>query len=208
MTQKRGMAFLVFEGIDGAGKSTLIESLKKELVEKNQQVVLTREPGGTPLGEELRKLLLQLDGDSPVPRAELLLYEAIRAQHVEKVIKPALKAKKWVLCDRYTPSTLAFQAGGRNLDRGPIDWLNEYATDKLEPHLVVLLDLAPEDGQERMKNREKDRFEVEALDFHHKVRNHYLEQAKENPQNWLVLDATKSPEVLFHELLEHLEAKL
>ncbi|MCB0392699.1 MAG: dTMP kinase, partial [Bdellovibrionales bacterium] len=171
------MAFLVFEGIDGAGKSTLMNSLKEELIKKNQEVVVTREPGGTALGEELRQILLKKEGDTPVPRTELLLYEAIRAQHVERVLKPAIEQEKWILCDRFTASTLAFQAGGRQLDRGPIDWLNSYATDGIAPNLFILLDLEPNVGQKRMLGREKDRFELENSDFHHRVRNFYLKLA-------------------------------
>lgn len=201
------MAFLVFEGIDGAGKSTLISSLKQRLIEKKQVVVVTREPGGTPLGEELRQLLLKTEGDTPVPRAELLLYEAIRAQHVECVIKPALQKKQWILCDRYTSSTLAFQAGGRELDEEPILWLNSFATDGVEPNLFILLDLPPSEGQRRMETRKKDRFEIEGEAFHEKVRNYYLKLASEKPDQWLVLNALQEPENLFVQLLQHLEKK-
>ncbi|MCB9026688.1 MAG: dTMP kinase [Bdellovibrionaceae bacterium] len=199
------MAFLVFEGIDGAGKSTLISSLQQRLLEQKQEVVITREPGGTPLGEALRQLLLKTDGDIPVPRAELLLYEAIRAQHVERVIKPALQKKQWILCDRYTSSTLAFQAGGRELDSQPIQWLNFFATDGVEPNLFILLDLPPTEGQNRMQAREKDRFEIEELSFHERVRNYYLKLASEKPNQWLVLNALQSPQSLFEQLLHHLE---
>ncbi len=202
------MAFWAFEGIDGAGKSTLMGLVKTELTRRNQKVIHTREPGGTPLGEELRTLLLRSDGDPPTPRAELLLYEAIRAQHVEKIILPAIQRGDWILCDRFTASTLAFQAGGREMARGPIDWLNDFATRGLEPDLAILLDLDIKKGQERMEGRQKDRFELEKDDFHDRVRNGYLNLAKESPEKWVILDASQSPEVLFESLLPLIERAL
>ena len=192
------MAFWVFEGIDGAGKSTLIQLVKDQLLKENLEVVLTREPGGTALGEELRAILLRTHSEAPLPKTELLLYEAIRSQHVEKVIRPALEKKSWVLCDRYTASTLAFQVGGRKMDRVAVDWLNEFATSSLKPDTTILLDLDTKLGQKRMENRALDRFEQEALDFHQRVRDYYLKLAKENPQNWRVLDAQNTPEDLFN----------
>ena len=139
--RRSDMAFIVFEGIDGSGKSTLIGSLVERLKEKELRYKLTREPGGTPLAEEIREMLLRTEGESPIPRSELLLYQAARAQHVEAVIRPSLGRKEWVLCDRYTSSTLAFQAGGREINEEQIVWLNDYATDKCYPDLWVLLDL-------------------------------------------------------------------
>ena len=183
------MRLIAFEGLDGSGKSTLIQEISAKLTTKGQTVVITREPGGTPLGDEIRHLLLRTTGDAPVPRAELLLYEAARAQHVERVIRPALAEKKWVLCDRYTASSVAFQAGGRTLPRENIDWLNEFATDHVHPDLWVLLDLSAEDAFRRMEGRKLDRFEREARDFHERVRAGYLALARENSTRWVVLDA-------------------
>ncbi|MCB0363830.1 MAG: dTMP kinase [Bdellovibrionaceae bacterium] len=207
------MAFLVFEGLDGAGKSTLISGVENHLKALGQKVHLTREPGGTPLGEEIRQQLLRVEGDTPVPRAEMLLYEAARAQHVDRVIRPGLAEGKWILCDRFAPSTVAFQVGGRGLDRTAIDYLNSYATDGLLPDLVVLVDLPVEESLARMAKREektgqeKDRFEREERRFHEGVRASYLQQAKEDEQRWLVLDGMKNPEDLLQALLMEMEKR-
>ena len=170
------MAFIVFEGLDGAGKSSLIEGLKQRLLDMQQDFVFTREPGGTPLAEELREIILRNEGEAPCPRAELLLYEAARAQHVNKFIKPSLDENKWVICDRFTASTFAFQKGGRSLNETDIHWLNSFATDGLKADISILLDLPVEVSKQRTNQRveatgvEKDRFELEADDFHQKVR--------------------------------------
>ncbi|MAF91857.1 MAG: dTMP kinase [Bdellovibrionaceae bacterium] len=194
------MAFIVFEGLDGAGKSSLIEGLKQRLLDMQQDFVFTREPGGTPLAEELREIILRNEGEAPCPRAELLLYEAARAQHVNKFIKPSLDENKWVICDRFTASTFAFQKGGRSLNETDIHWLNSFATDGLKADISILLDLPVEVSKQRTNQRveatgvEKDRFELEADDFHQKVRKAYLELAQLEKDSWIVLDATKSPE--------------
>lgn len=201
------MKFIAFEGLDGSGKSTLIQRTAGELKTKDQAVVITREPGGTPLGDEIRNLLLRTTGDAPVPRAELLLYGAARAQHVDRVIRPALQEKKWVLCDRYSASSVAFQAGGRTLRRENIDWLNDFATDRLRPDLWVLLDLSAEDAFQRMEGRTLDRFEREARDFHERVRAGYLALAKEEPRNWLVLDARQPAAQLQAQLIDGLRTR-
>ena len=207
------MAFLVFEGLDGSGKSTLIERLANELRTRGFDLILTREPGGTPLAEDIRKILLRTDAEVPDARTELLLYEASRAQHVERVIRPALQAGKWVLCDRFTASTVAFQSFARKLSRMDIDWLNKYAIGGVNPNLNVLLDLSVDESIKRRKGRvdstgvEDDRFEREARDFHEAVRNGYLTQAKEDPKNWLVLNASLDPNELFKSLLKHLEER-
>lgn len=211
--KKSPMAFIVFEGLDGSGKSTLISALKKALESQGQAVVLTHEPGGTPLAEEVRHLLLRTEGEAPTPRTELFLYEASRAQHVDTVIRPALQEKKWVLCDRFTGSTLAFQCGGRGIDRSLVDQMNEMATQGLKPDLWVLLDLSLEESLRRRQNREdgggkaQDRFEQERMEFHEKVRNYYLKLAKEEPDRWLVLDAEKEPEEVFRQLIQLLKEK-
>ncbi|MCC7405196.1 MAG: dTMP kinase [Bdellovibrionales bacterium] len=207
------MAFVVFEGLDGAGKSTLIKGVEAHLQTLGQVVHLTREPGGTPLGEEIRQQLLRVQGDTPVPRAELLLYEAARAQHVERVIRPGLAQGKWILCDRFSQSTVAFQVGGRRLNRKIIDDLNRYATDGLQPDLVVLVDLPVDESLKRMSRREqekgqgKDRFELEERAFHEGVRASYLAQAAEEPQRWLVLDGLQNPDQLLKKLLVEMEKR-
>ena len=205
------MAFIVFEGIDGSGKSTLIEGLRGELQSQSKPHVITREPGGTKLAENLRELLIQKGDEPPVPRAELLLYQAARAQHVDKVIAPALKDGKWVLCDRFTFSSLAFQAGGRGVDEEAITWLNKFSTTNLAIDLVVLMDLPVEESLRRRENRsvkcgvEQDRFELENQNFHQNVRNHYLKQFSTAQQGWLKLNAMKSPEELLEELIRYLQ---
>jgi dTMP kinase len=210
------MAFVVFEGIDGAGKTSLIQRLCRHLQETRQDYVLTREPGGTGLGDAIRALLLNPHGDAPVPRAELLLYEAGRAQHVDRLIRPALQEGKWVICDRFTGSTVAFQAHGRHLDMSGVEWLNQFATGGLLPDLTVLLDLDAHEGQRRRETRsqkcgqELDRFERENLLFHQTVREAYLRQARASQNSdrpWLVLDATQSEAMLFQQLCQDLEKR-
>jgi dTMP kinase len=201
------MRFLAFEGLDGSGKSTLIHSLKSEFEKRAVPYVISREPGGTALGSELREMVLRVQGEPPVARAEALLYQADRAQHVECLIKPALAAGKWVLSDRFAASSVAFQAGGRALSRTEIDWLNHFSTSGLQPDLYVLLDLSVEESLRRLGSRgqEVDRFERESKDFHEKVRRTYLQLAGEEPSRWLVLSAAEKPEALYQRLLTALK---
>ncbi len=201
------MKFIAFEGLDGAGKSTLIQALVEELKKTHTSYVLTREPGGTELAEQIRQLLLSTDVEKPCEKTELLLYEASRAQHVNQVIKPALDKGNWVICDRFTASTLAFQAGGRGLSESDIHWLNKYATGGIEPSLTVLLDIDVDNSQKRSSgrtDRDLDRMEKEKREFHEAVRVHYLKQANQNPSKWLVLQASESVEHLSSQLIEHL----
>ncbi|MFK8137611.1 MAG: dTMP kinase [Bdellovibrionales bacterium] len=206
------MSFIVFEGIDGAGKSSLMKTLKTVLSQKNISFIETREPGGTPLAEELRELIIQVRSDSPTPRAELLMYAAARAQHVDKLIQPKLDEGQWVISDRFTGSTCAFQKGGRNLSESDIQWLNSYATNGLKPDLNILLDLSVEESENRRKKRveetgvEQDRFEQEQKDFHQRVRDAYLNLAKVE-SNWLVLNASLSQEKLAEEMISQLERR-
>lgn len=204
------MHFLVFEGLDGSGKSSLMKSLEEELSAKGIAFIRTREPGGTPLGDEIREMILRPSESAPTARAELLLYEASRAQHVDQVIRPALAKNQWVLCDRFSASSLAFQAGGRQISEEWVNKLNEFATDGLEPELTILLDLSVEESKRRRKQREsgqgrtEDRIESEADHFHERVRQAFIRQARLHPRRWLVLDAAASPETLLKELLQHL----
>lgn len=207
------MAFIVFEGLDGSGKTTLMRKLSELLDQSSISHIITREPGGTPLGDELREIILRKSGDTPSSRAELLLYEAGRAQHVDKKIKPALDKKQWVLCDRYTASSVAFQAGGRSLKVSDVEWLNEFATNSLKPDLFVLLDLTVEESIQRREQRElqtnteADRLESEKQDFHERTRQGYLLESKKDQERWLVLDASKSPDDLFIALKNRLKEK-
>jgi len=202
--------FLVFEGLDGSGKSTLIRGLEAELRKRGLGLRLTREPGGTPLAEDIRRLLLRTDGEAPVPATELLLYAASRAQHVESVIRPALVRGEWVLCDRFTASTVAFQCFARKLVRSEVDWLNVFATKGLCPDLTILLDLSVEESRKRQSGRSgvaADRMEKESEEFHQAVREGYLAQAKENPSEWLVLDANLGPDELVQRTLREFKER-
>lgn len=199
--------FLAFEGLDGSGKSTLIKGLESEFKSRGMKYVITREPGGTELGTEIRQMLLRVKGDAPVPRSEALLYQADRAQHVEKIIRPTLAQGSWVFSDRFAASSVAFQAGGRSIRPEEIEWLNRFSTDGLEPDLYVLLDLSVEESARRMgvRGQEADRFEREARDFHQKVREAYLNLAQRDPQRWLILSAEQTPLQLLNLLLARLE---
>ncbi len=204
------MIFLAFEGLDGSGKSSLMKQLEEHLASVKIQFVKTREPGGTLIGDQVREIILQKTSPPPSPRTELLLYQASRAQHVEHVIAPALKEKKWVLCDRFTASSVAFQGGGRNISQDQVKWLNEFSTQSLKPHLQILLDLTVEESKKRRERRVQavgisdDRMESEADDFHQRVRLGFLKQAEDFPKDWLVLDAGQTPEQLFTELKKEL----
>ncbi len=203
------MPFLAFEGLDGSGKSTLIQGLADELKSRSKTVVLTREPGGTALGEEIRKLLLENGPCAPTPRAELLLYQAARAQHVDQLIQPALQRGEWVICDRFSASSLAFQCGGRRLEETQVRQLNLFATAGLQPDLNVLLKVSVETSEKRRSRRALiDRFEQEKSDFHQRVFEHYLEQAKSEPNRWFVIDAeARKPQDLLVELLNGLATR-
>lgn len=206
------MPFIVFEGLDGSGKSSLMSALEKELSSKGLDVVRTREPGGTDLGDQIRELILTKDGPAPTARTELLLYEASRSQHVDLVIRPAIKKQSWVLCDRFSASSVAFQAGGREISESWVERLNEFATDGLSADLTILLDLSVEESRRRRNQRQQntgsteDRIESEADSFHERVRKSFLDQAHRDPEKWLVLDAADSPEQLLKKLLSHLRS--
>lgn len=207
------MIFLVFEGLDGSGKSSLMRALGAHLDQKKISYLQTREPGGTKLGDELREIILRKNGPAPTPRTELLLYEASRAQHVDEVIAPTLKQGKWVLCDRFSASSIAFQAGGRNISQDEVETLNHFATHGLRPHLTILLDLSVEDSKKRRQNRSsqtgegEDRIESEKDDFHNRVRQSFLNQAKANSKEWIVLDANRSTEEMLQLLVKELRTQ-
>lgn len=206
------MPFVVFEGLDGSGKSSLMSAFEKELKSKGLETLRTREPGGTALGDELRDIILRRDGPAPTPRTELLLYEASRAQHVDQVIRPNLERNVWVLCDRFSASSVAFQAGGRSISEDWVEKLNEFATDGLKPELTVLLDLSVDESRRRRSNRQaqggdkEDRIESEADSFHERVRQSFLRQAEKDPRHWLVLNAGASPEELLNQLNHHVRS--
>ncbi|MEL0191618.1 MAG: dTMP kinase [Halieaceae bacterium] len=185
--------FITIEGGEGVGKSTNADFILSVLESRGCEVVVTREPGGTALGEALRSILLSPDIESPVAMAELLIIFAARAQHLTTVIEPALAAGKWVLCDRFTDATYAYQGWGRNIDQRAIASLEQLVQGARRPDLTVLLDMDPSLGLARAKERaELDRFEQEELAFFNRVREGYLARAKEEPAGWLIIDASKT----------------
>ncbi|NWF77490.1 MAG: dTMP kinase [Chloroflexi bacterium] len=181
--------FIAFEGGEGCGKSTQARLLLKKLEQQNVPVILTHEPGGTSLGNEIRKALKKKRGSLVSPQAELLLFAASRAQLVAEVIRPALQEGKVVICDRFTYSTSVYQGYGRGLDLATIEMVNNMATGNLHPDLIILLDISPEQGLARKRSL-KDRFELEDLSFHRRVREGYLKMAAAEPDRWLVIDAS------------------
>lgn len=181
--------FITFEGGEGCGKSTQSRLLLKKLEQQNVPVILTHEPGGTVLGNELRRALKRRWGSFISPQAELFLLAASRAQLVTEVIRPALKEGKVVLCDRFTHSTMVYQGYGRGLDFTAIQMVNNMATRYLNPDLIIFLDISPEQGLAR-KQSLKDRFELEDLSFHRRVREGYVKMAAAEPDRWLVIDAS------------------
>ena len=184
--------FITFEGIEGVGKSTNIDHFVAALEAAGHEVIVTREPGGTPMAERIRNLLAE-HGDEEVPAiAELLLVFAARALHVNNVIRPALAAGTWVVSDRFTDSSRAYQGGGRGLPLADIDRLADWVHGDLEPDLTVLLDAPVETGMQRAGDRgEPDRFEAETRDFFQRVRDTYLEIARSRPATFVVVDATE-----------------
>lgn len=182
--------FITFEGIDGAGKSSHVEWLAGRLRETGRTVRVTREPGGTPLGERLRELLL---GQAMHLETETLLMFAARREHLAQVIEPALAAGEWVVCDRFTDATHAYQGGGRGLDRARIQILENWVHGTLQPDLTLLFDLPLEVARERiaLTSRSLDRFEQEKADFHRRVRQAYLDRAAAHPGRIRVIDANR-----------------
>ena len=204
------MAFLVFEGIDGSGKSTLIELFCKQLKEKKLPFVQTKEPGGTKIGQEIRKLLLERGNTHLSPMAETLLYYADRRQNIEEFIKPHLKKNITVVSDRYWASTSAYQCGGRKINEQFVESLRNQICQDCEPDLWILLDLPIEITLKRLfiaKKDNQDRIEMENSSFHQRVRDHYLKLAKKDPEKWLILAGEKSSSILLEELLAHLQSK-
>jgi len=180
---------IVFEGVEGAGKSTQLELLRQALEKAGRKVVATREPGGTPVGERVRSILL--DPAATVhPRAEALLFAAARAQHVEQVIRPALERGEVVLCDRYLDSSLVYQGAARGLGQEPVAAINRFATAGLVPDLVVLLRLDPAEGLARGRGG-RDRIESQDLEFHRVVARAFLELAAADPERFAVVDAAQ-----------------
>jgi dTMP kinase len=182
--------FITVEGIEGVGKTTNLEFIHQQLLSRGLDVVRTREPGGTPLAESIRELLLAPRNEPVAELAELLLMFAARAQHIEQCIRPALQRGAWVLCDRFTDATYAYQGGGRGLDQSRIAQLETLVQGGLRPDLTILLDLPASQGMARARARSMpDRFEAEAEVFFERVRDSYLQRAAAEPQRFAVIDA-------------------
>ncbi len=182
--------FITFEGVEGAGKTTNIEFIADKITTAGYEIVLTREPGGTKLGESIRELLISKDYPEMHHHTELLLMFAARAEHLNKIIKPALKKGQWVLCDRFTDATYAYQGAGRNIDSQDIATLETLVQGDIRPDHTFLFDLEAEIGLKRATERgEKDRFEQQHIDFFNKVRNSYLEMAKNDNERYIIINA-------------------
>ena len=199
MRRARNGIFVTIEGIEGCGKSTQARMLKRHLEKKGMNVLLTKEPGGTKIGNQIRKILLDKRNKKIVPYTELFLYAASRAQHVEEVIIPSLAEDKIVVCDRFSDATTAYQGYGRGLSKQMVSNINSLSTNRLVPDLTIILDLPEKVGLKRAKNRNKKmgisqgegRMEEESLSFHRRVRKGYLRIWKDNPQRVKIIDACK-----------------
>jgi dTMP kinase len=187
--------FITLEGSEGSGKSTNLAFIHQQLQAAGLEVLLTREPGGTPLSEQIRELLLDHRQQSMHSDTELLLMFAARAQHINEVILPALERGQWVLCDRFTDATYAYQGAGRGIDEGRIAQLEQWVQGDLRPDLTFFLDLPVSQGLARASERgEPDRFEREKIDFFERVRQGYLAQAERHTQRYRLVDASQSLE--------------
>lgn len=202
--------FISFEGGDGAGKTTLIQKLFTYLQKLELDVVQTRAPGGTQIGQDIRNLLLHKH-DAPLSkRSELLLFLADRAQHVDELILPHLKKGKIVLCDRFNDSTIAYQGGARGFKDDLVRKLCDFACNGLTPDLTLYLDLDPKIGFERARKAglEKDRIESETLKFHQKIRKAFKQIAKKEPKRFIIIDASKTPEEVYSQAKVKIDALL
>ncbi|MGN0733733.1 MAG: dTMP kinase [Emergencia sp.] len=199
--------FITLEGPDGSGKSTQISYLREYFEEKGIDCIFTREPGGTHIGEELRRIILDKENREMCDMAEALLYAASRAQHVEELIKPALMSGKVVVCDRFIDSSIAYQGYGRQLGDS-VRVINEYAVGECMPDITFLMKLPPAVGKSRINTEEQDRLEQEKLDFHNKVYGGYLEIAKHYSERFICVDASRDKEAVRRDLIEAVEKAL
>ena len=192
--------FITFEGVDGAGKSTHLAWFADALRQRGPDVIVTREPGGTPLGEQLREILL----NQPMSiGTEALLMFAARLEHIEQVIKPALHAGKWVVSDRFSDASFAYQGGGRGLDWGKLSQLEQWVHPNLQPDLTLFFDVPVEVARQRLTNNASlDRFEQEQADFFERVRAGYHRRVSQNPQRYIVIDAAQSLNIIKQKLEE------
>ena len=208
--------FISFEGIEGSGKTTHVKHTVRFLKDKGHDCVITREPGGTRIGEKIRAILLDPMSKDMDPLAELLLYTADRAQHIKEFILPLLSDGKMVLCDRYYDATMAYQGFARGLDIGLIEKMHKLLFENLKPDITLLLDLPPEIGLARAwkqietgtRTGEETRFEEETLSFHKKVRSGYLELARLEPERFRIIDASKDEHGVREEIIKILDAEI
>ncbi|MBI3800329.1 MAG: dTMP kinase [Deltaproteobacteria bacterium] len=205
--------FISFEGIEGSGKSTQVALLAQALRSQGYDVVVTREPGGTAVGQVLRRLLLESTSAPLAPGAELYLMLADRAQHIQEIIAPALRANKIVLSDRFVDSTTAYQGYGRGVELGLLAQLNAFACSECMPALTLVLDLPVSEGLKRVRQRQSgtegtDRFEAESVAFHERVQAGYLAVARSDSQRVRLLDAMRSVEVIHQEILAVVQGRL
>ena len=201
----RAKGFISFEGIEGSGKSTQVKALAKHLRSKGHKVIETVEPGGTMIGNTIRELLLE-PGNHMDPMAELLLYYSSRAQHVREVIYPAILDNSIVITDRFIDSTVAYQGYARGIDLGLINTLNDIVVPDMKPFLTFLLDMDVEEGLRRNRKAQKeDRFELETVEFHNRVRKGFHQIAAEEPERIKIVDASVSAEEVSRKVIEILE---
>ena len=201
--------FITVEGIEGAGKTTCLNLIEQQVRQRGHALLVTREPGGTALGEDLRALLLGHRHEGMADDTELLLMFAARAEHLQARILPALSAGSWVLCDRFTDATYAYQGYGRGIDLGRIAILEQWVQGERRPDLTLLMDLPVEIGLERAGKRSTpDRFESEAFAFFERVRNGYLSLAKAQPDRFRIIDAAQSLQQVSHQVVSALDAFL
>jgi dTMP kinase len=207
--------FITFEGVEGCGKTTQIRLLAEQLTALNFKTTLTREPGGCPIADKIRTILLDAENRAMSPMAELMLYSAARAQHVSDIIVPALSKDNIVLCDRFCDATIAYQSFGRGIDRKVIDTLNAHACQGVAPDLTVLIDCDPGVGLERARQRiemtsgpREERFELEALAFHQRVRSGYCSLADSEPERFVVVDGSGTVEEIASKISAQVMSKI
>ena len=194
--------FITLEGIEGAGKSTAVDFIEDFLTKEGHDVIKTREPGGTVIGEQIREILLKNENDTLTYDTELLLVFSARAQHIQEVILPALSSGKIILCDRFTDASYAYQGGGRGIDASRINLLEKWVQGDLRPNLTLLFDLDVSIGMQRTKKRsDADRFEREEINFFEKIRNTYLERAKNEPQRFRIINSASSLESVKEQII-------
>lgn len=202
--------FITLEGPEGSGKTSQLPALADYLRDAGYDVLVTREPGGTAVGDQIREILMNLQNVSIIPRTEILLFLAARAQHVDEVIRPALAAGKVVLCDRFGDSTLAYQGFGHKTDLDTLQALLDFSTGGLKPDLTLLVDVPIQEGMSRKQANsvEWNRMDAYALAFHERVRQGYLALAEAEPERWLIIDATQDKESVQESLRKAIVSRL